>query len=236
MKSLLRHLILLVIVLAGVAVPVHAKKKGRVIKVSVEPPEAQISIDGLYIGDGVVSFNIDKNDGFVVIKAEYPGYKTQNAKFYYKDSRDAVSFKLKKDATSDYLTATDLANKYFTINVSPNLLEYDEDGKLSTVKAWRAVQNIILSYFDEIQSMDLTTGYFQTPWEYTKVPELDFAVRTRVTIKENTIGKNVVFQVKVSSERATSTARVDGWSEQSYILKKFQPIIEELQSRLESKK
>lgn len=213
-----------------------AKKKGRTIKVSVEPTEAQIFIDGLYVGDGIATFDIGKDDGFVVIKAECPGYKAATSKFYFKDSRDAVSFKLRRDASADYLTATDLANKYFTINVSPNLLEKDVDGNISTKKAWRAVQNIILSYFDEIQSMDLTTGYFQTPWEYTKVPELDFAIRTRVTIKENTIGDNVTFQVKVSSERATSTARVEGWTEQPYILKKFQPIIEELQARLEAKK
>lgn len=215
---------------------VDAKKKSRTIKVSVDPPEAQISVDELYLGDGIASFEIGKDDGFVVLKAECPGYKTATAKFYYKDSRDAVSFKLRRDATADYLSATDLANKYFTINVSPNLLEKDVNGNISTTKAWRAVQNIILSYFDEIQSMDLTTGYFQTPWEYTKVPELDFAIRTRVTIKENTLGDNVTFQVKVSSERATSAAKVEGWAEQPYILKKFQPIIEELQSRIESKK
>ena len=214
----------------------EAKKKGRSIKVSVEPTEAQIFIDGLYVGDGIASFEMGKDDGFVVIKAECPGYKPVTSKFYYKDSRDAVSFKMRRDASADYLSSTDLANKYFTVNVSPSLLEKDEEGNVSTVKAWRAVQNIILSYFDEIQSMDLTTGYFQTPWEYTKVPELDFAIRTRVTIKENTVGDNVTFQVKVSSERATSAARVEGWTEQPYILKKFQPIIEELQSRLESKK
>lgn len=214
----------------------EAKKKVRTIKVSVEPTEAQIFVDGLYVGDGLATFDIGKDDGFIVIKAECPGYKSATSKFYFKDSRDAVSFKLRRDASADYLTATDLANKYFTINISPNLIDRDEEGNISTKKAWRAVQNIILSYFDEIQSMDLTTGYFQTPWEYTKVPELDFAIRTRVTVKENTLGDNVTFQVKVSSERATSTARVEGWSEQAYILKKFQPIIEELQSRLESKK
>lgn len=229
--------IALVLLACMLLVPMaEAKKKGRTIKVSVDPPEAQISVDELYVGDGIASFDIGKDDGFVVIKAECPGYKTQTAKFYYKDSRDAVSFKLRRDATADYLSATDLANKYFTINVSPNLLEYDADGNISTTKAWRAVQNVILSYFDEIQSMDLTTGYFQTPWVYTKVPELDFAVRTRVTIKENSLGDRVTFQVKVSSERATSAARVEGWTEQPYILKKFQPIIEELQSRIESKK
>lgn len=215
---------------------VEAKKKVRTIKVSVEPTEAQIFIDELYVGDGIATFDIGKDDGFVVIKAECPGYKSANSKFYFKDSRDAVSFKLRRDASADYLSATDLANKYFTINVSPNLLETDQEGNISAKKAWRVVQNIILSYFDEIQSMDLTTGYFQTPWEYTKVPELDFAIRTRVTIKENTIGDNVTFQVKVSSERATSAARVEGWTEQPYILKKFQPIIEELQARLETKK
>lgn len=236
MKPVFHRLCLLLMALVFLIPTAEAKKKGRTIKVSVDPPEAQISVDELYLGDGIASFEIGKDDGFVVIKAECPGYKTSTSKFYYKDSRDAVSFKLRRDASSDYLSATDLANKYFTINVSPNLLEYDADGKISTTKAWRAVQNVILSYFDEIQSMDLTTGYFQTPWEYTKVPELDFAVRTRVTIKENTLGDNVTFQVKVSSERATSAARVEGWTEQPYILKKFQPIIEELQARIESKK
>lgn len=216
---------------------IEAKKKdSRTIKVAVEPPEAQISVDGLFVGEGIASFDIGKDDGFVVVKVECPGYKTATTKFYYKDSRDAISFKLRRDATSDYLSATDLANKYFTINISQSLLSKNEDGTIDTSKAWRAVQNIILSYFDEIQSMDLTTGFFQTPWEYTKVPELDFAVRTRVTVKENSMGEKVTFQVKVSSERATSAARVEGWAEQPYILKKYQPLIEELQSRLEAKK
>lgn len=236
MKYKIKNICLFLLVFMLVTPIVEAKKKGRTIKVSVDPPEAHITVDDLYLGDGIASFEIGKDDGFVVIKADYPGYKTTTAKFYYKDSRDAVSFKLRRDATNDYLSATDLANKYFTINVSPNLLEYDADGNISTTKAWRAVQNVILSYFDEIQSMDLTTGYFQTPWEYTKVPELDFAVRTRVTIKENSLGDRITFQVKVSSERATSAARVEGWTEQPYILKKFQPLIEELQSRIESKK
>lgn len=236
MKGTILKWCLLAITMLVAAPLVDAKKKARTIKVSVEPTEAQIFIDGLYVGDGLTTFDIGKDDGFVVIKAESPGYKPATAKFYYKDSRDAVSFKLRRDASADYLSSTDLANKYFTINISPNLIERGQDGNISTKKAWRAVQNIILSYFDEIQSLDMTTGYFQTPWEYTKVPELDFAVRTRVTIKENTFGDNVTFQVKVSSERATSAARVEGWSEQPYILKKYQPIIEELQSRLESKK
>lgn len=236
MKHFLFKIGLLLGVVLLMSTSLEAKKKGRTIKVSVEPTEAQIFIDGIYVGDGIATFEIGKDDGFVVIKAELPGYKETTAKFYYNDSRDAVSFKLRRDASADYLSATDLANKYFTINISPNLLEKSSDGIISTKKAWRAVQNIILSYFDEIQSMDLTTGYFQTPWEYTKVPELDFAVRTRVTIKENSLGDNVTFQVKISSERATSATRVEGWTEQPYILKKFQPIIEELQSRLESKK
>lgn len=215
---------------------VSAKKKGRTIKVAVEPSEAKISIDGLYIGEGIATFEISKEDGFVVVKAEAPGYKETTSKFYFKDSRDAISFKLRRDATADYLEASDIANKYFTINLSPSLLDYNDDGSLDTTRAWRTVQNIMLSYFDEIQSMDLSTGYFQTPWQYTKVPELDFAVRTRVTMKENSLGDRITFQVKISSERAHSMGRVEGWTEQAYILKKYQPIIQELQSRLESKK
>lgn len=229
----MKKIIALTLILLVSCTCIYAKKT-RTIKVAVEPAEAQISADGLYIGEGIATFSISKDDGFVVVKAELAGYKPVTTKFYFNDKRDAISFKLRKDATEDYLTTTDLANKYFTINVSPQFYEM-KDGKIDATKAWRAVQSVILNYFDEIQTSDLTTGFFQTPWEYTKIPELDYVIRTRVTVKENNQSDRLIFQVKVSSERSQSTARREGWTEIPYLVKKFQPMIEELQSRLQSK-
>lgn len=214
----------------------YAKKaQVRTIKISVEPESAEISVDNVPVGNGLVTFEISKETSFVVIKAECPGYKTTTIRFYYNDKRDGISIKLREDNTDKYLTASDIANKYMTINVSPSLLSKDSDGNLDTTKAWRAVQNVILNYFDEIQTVDLTTGFFQTPWEITKTPELDFLVRTRVTLKEETVGDKVVFKIKLSSEKGSRYGSSGMWQEQAYILKKFQPIIEEMQARLQSK-
>ena len=52
-------------------VSVDAKK--RTLKISVVPSDAQISVDGNYIGDGVVEVTLDKSD-FIAIKLEKEGY------------------------------------------------------------------------------------------------------------------------------------------------------------------
>ena len=56
----------LVLLMVGVA-DVCAKKK--TLKISVVPSDAQISVDGNYVGDGVVEVTLDKSD-FIAIKLE----------------------------------------------------------------------------------------------------------------------------------------------------------------------
>ena len=72
MKKQLSKVILLmtVLLLAGVS-DVCAKKK--TLKISVVPSDAQISVDGNYVGDGVVEVTLDKSD-FIAIKLEKEGY------------------------------------------------------------------------------------------------------------------------------------------------------------------
>lgn len=211
-----------------------AKKK---LKISVVPSDAQISVDGNYIGDGVVEITLDKSD-FVAIKMEKEGYLTQETKFYKKDKRNAISYTLRPDKFFESSVPSGLVNKFFTVEVSKDYYTVDETGKKDPDKAWKLIHQILLNYFDEMQTTDISSGFIQTPWDYERFTESKQAVRTRVTVKQAGISDNkLVFQIKISSEEAplVGMSNENSYREVVRILKKFEPLISEFQTRLSGK-
>lgn len=211
-------------------VPLQASAKD--VKISVTPSTAKIYIDGNYVGDGIVTVPVKRKEGFIVVKLE-EGYVTLETKIYAKDKRKAVSYNLRRDALYD-LTVEANTNKYFTVNVSKELYSIDEKGKKNTEKAWKLIHQILLNYFDEIQTTDLNSGFIQTPWNYKRLPEIDKVMRTRVSIRDISVADGLTFQIKISSEIAPL---LGANSEESYqetirLVKEFEPIISEFQSRL----
>ena len=127
-----------------------------------------------------------------------------------------------------------MVNKYFSVTVSKDLYTVDENGKKNTELAWKMIHQIILNYFDEIQTTDIASGFVQTPWQYKSFPEADKQMRTRVSVKESNLGGDLTFQIKVSSEVAPLIAaqRDESFQEIDRIAKDFEPIISEFQARL----
>lgn len=236
MKHFFRKLCLLstVLLLFG-SMNVDAKKK--TLKISVVPSDAQISVDGNYVGDGVVEVTLDKSD-FIAIKLEKEGYLTQENKFYKSDKRNAVSYTMRPDKFWEASVPSGLVNKFFTVSVSPEYYSKDAKGKIDPDRAWKLIHQILLNYFDEMQTTDLSSGFIQTPWEYERFSESRQAVRTRVTVKQSGISENeLVFQIKISSEEAplVGMSNESSYREVVRILKKFEPLISEFQSRLSKK-
>ena len=204
------------------------------VKISVTPSDAKIYIDGNYVGDGIATASLKKKDGFVVVKFEKEGYVTLEVKIFASDKRNAVSYTLRRDAFYDVSSASGLVNKYFSVTVSKDLYTVDENGKKNTELAWKMIHQIILNYFDEIQTTDIASGFVQTPWQYKSFPEADKQMRTRVSVKESNLGGDLTFQIKVSSEVAPLIAaqRDESFQEIDRIAKDFEPIISEFQARL----
>ena len=76
MKTSFSKLFILMTALLLIGVgDVYAKKK--TLKISVVPSDAQISVDGNYIGDGVVEVTLDKSD-FIAIKLEKDNSLSEN--------------------------------------------------------------------------------------------------------------------------------------------------------------
>jgi hypothetical protein len=222
---------LLILALAFVAcVSVEAKK----VKVSVIPSTAKIYVDGSLYGEGVAMVKIKKNEGFISLKVEEPGYVTIETKVYANDTRKAISFKLREDPLWESTTESGNANKNFTVRVSKDLYKVGENGKQDRELVWKLIHSIILNYFDEIQTSDMSSGYVQTAWAYRKFPEADKTIRTRISVKETGFGSDLSFQIKISSEIAPlrGTRNVDAYKATDRILKDIEPIINEFQSRL----
>ena len=216
-------------------VSVDAKK--RTLKISVVPSDAQISVDGNYIGDGVAEVTLDKSD-FIAIKLEKEGYLTQENKFYRSDKRNAISYTMRPDKFYEASVPSGLVNRFFSVSVSPDFYSKDENGKIDPDRAWKLIHQILLNYFDEMQTTDISSGFIQTPWDYERFSESKQAVRTRVTVKQSGISEDeLVFQIKISSEEAPliGMSNESSYREVVRILKKFEPLISEFQSRLSKK-
>ena len=234
-KSISKFIVLATAMLIIGALGVSAKKK--TLKISVVPSDAQISVDGNYVGDGVVEITLDKSD-FVSIKLEKEGYITQENKFYKSDKRNAISYTMRPDKFWEASVPSGLVNRFFSVTVSPDYYTLDNNGKIDPDRAWKLIHQILLNYFDEMQTTDISSGFIQTPWEYERFSESRQAVRTRVTVKQSGISENeLVFQIKISSEEAplVGMSNESSYREVVRILKKFEPLISEFQSRLSRK-
>ena len=226
----MKKLFLFVLLLCSINVSLQARE----IKVSVTPSNAKIYVDGNYYADGIAVINVKKKAGFVVIKMESPGYVTMETKIYASDKRKAVSYTLRRDSFFDVSEASGLVNKYFNVKVSKEHYSIDENGKMDLSRAWKIIHQVILNYFDEIQTTDIASGFIQTPWRYETFTEAEKQIRTRVSVKQNAFSEDLAFQIKVSSEAGSlyASRRDESFQEIDRILKSLEPIISEFQTRL----
>lgn len=204
------------------------------VKITVIPSDAKIYIDGNYAADGITTATLKKKDGFIVVKFEREGYVTLETIIFTTDKRKAVSYTMRRDAFFDVSVASGLVNKYFSVKISKDLYTVDESGKRNTELAWKMIHQVILNYFDEIQTTDMASGFIQTPWLYKSFPEADKQIRTRVSVKESNLGGDLTFQIKISSEVAPLIAsqRDESFQEIDRIVKDLEPMISEFQARL----
>ncbi len=205
----------------------------KTIKITVIPKEASIYVNNEFMGYGYVEVTRPKKKEMVALRIECEGYKPLDSKIYGSDKRNSISFKLQDDGFYRSTAASGLVNKFLTINLDPSLYTIGPDGKIDVSSAWKKLHNILLNYFEEIQTTDSHGGYLQTPWHYKSFLLSDKQMRTRVTVRDISTPDKVAFQVKISSEVANAMAARHGeFTEVERVVKELEPMIEELQTRL----
>lgn len=222
MKRKLISLLTIVGIVAFVCGDIQAKPS----KVVVTPENAKIYIDGNYVGDGMYPLKFTKKEDFFVVKAEAPGYVTKTQKVYKYDTRKVIAIDLREDDSVMGSVATELANKYFTVQCRENL---DEN------TAWKILSSVLLNYFDEVKTADKSSGFMNTAWAIETFPMADVKVRTMVQIKQ-VINEGLAYQIRISSEVSPRhTYGEQGFRQWPRVLKKYEPLINEMQQRLGGK-
>ena len=100
--------------------------------------------------------------------------------------------------------------------------------------AWKLISQIILSYFDIVEVTDKSTGYLRTAWVAQTYNAS--TIRTRIILKQSS-SEPLQYKIKICSEISNSRdAKVkndEDFKEWDRILRKFEPIINEVQTRLQ---
>lgn len=221
MKKLLRLSMLMLFVVASITAFAGKKK----IQFSASENDANIFVDGKLMGKGQVEVVVLKNS-CVTVRAEKVGYLMEQVKFC--NMRSAAKppksyyLEMKRDDAYDASIKSDIANIDIEIPT-----KYDE------LEAWRLMSQIITSYFDIIEVTDRETGYMRTSWVIQSFKQN--TIRTRVIVKLGSTNP-LTYKVKLVSEQSrrsgTSVKSDELFREWDRVLRKYETIISELQTRL----
>lgn len=197
----------------------------RKIDFGVSESDAEIYINGKLLGKGNLEVVVPskscitvivKKIGFLIEKIEFCNKKgmAKPPKSYYME--------LKRDDAFDASIQTDIANVDIELNCS-----------ITKDKAWKLINQIILSNIDVIEMTDKETGYVRTAWSLKAFKQN--TIRTRIIVKQ-TSDTPLTFKVKLVSEESsmalTSVKSDELYKEWDRILRSYSNVIPELQARI----
>lgn len=199
------------------------KKK---VELGVSEKDAEIFINGKLVGKGGASVTVPKDDCVTVIIKKV-AYLTERIEFCNKKdmSEPAKTYyvEMKRDDSYDASIQTDIAN--IDIELKCNTMDKD--------KAWKLINQIVLTYIDVIEMTDKDTGYLRTSWSLKTF--MQNTVRTRIIVKESS-NDPLMFKVKLISEASdvpmTSVKSDELYKEWDRVLRSYSNVISEFQARI----
>lgn len=199
------------------------KKK---IELGVSESDAEIYINGKLVGKGTTVVTVAKDDCVTVIVKKI-AFLTERIEFCNKKNMTSPPktyyIEMKRDDAYDASIQTDIAN--IDIELKCNTLGKD--------KAWKLINQIVLTYIDVIEMTDKETGYLRTAWSLKTFRQN--TVRTRMIIKESS-SDPLVFKVKLISEASglpmTSVKSDELYKEWDRVLRSYSNVISEFQARI----
>ena len=195
------------------------------IEIGGDQNDAEIYANGKLQGKGSVIVQIRKNSS-LNIEIKKIGYFTE--KFYIEFNKGRKPNKtyystLIRDDAFDASSLTDIANNDISL-----ISTHDDE------KTWRLIAEVVTSYFDVLEVSDKSSGYIRTSWESKTFKES--TIRTRVIIKISNADNLPSYKIKIVSEIANkpnvSVKNDESFSSWGRVLKKYDGVVSELQSRL----
>ncbi|TCI92768.1 hypothetical protein [Tenacibaculum sp. M341] len=199
------------------------KKK---VELGVSESDAEIFINGKMVGKGSTLVTVPKGDCVTVVVKKI-AYLTERIEFCNKKDMTKPPkshyVEMKRDDSYDASVQTDIANVDIELKCE----------KLTKDKAWKLINQIVLTYIDVIEMTDKETGYLRTAWSLKSFSQN--TVRTRIIVKESS-SEPLVFKVKLISESSglplTSVKSDELYKEWDRVLRSYSDVIGEFQARI----
>jgi hypothetical protein len=214
------------VALIGFGISANAQKK----TVYVIPETAKIFYNGHEVGNGSYEIKFSRDEDFVMLKFEAPGYISRTVKLFKNNPKKTVSYELFVDeAEQNSIGAgegVDLANKFFSVTCKKGMTEDI---------VWKRLMNIAVTNFENVEVRDKSAGWIKTAWINSTF--LYQIVRTRLEIQVQFADEDeLAYRVRISSEIADKDCGTNAQCFTKYdrILKKYEQVISELQISLGS--
>lgn len=227
MKNFLLFTLILLItntaVNAQVVISVGPKKK---VLISCDQTDAKIFVNGAYLTTGSAQVKISWMTNLNV-RIEKVGFITVERNYNNNGSSVIPKkefFKMEVDDAFSASNQTDMANRDNEIKTS-----------LTEDAAWKLISQIVTNYFDVVEVSDRNTGYLRTAWVQKSFKSS--TIRTRLIIKMGN-SDPLTYKIKMVSEKARPGASIkedEAFKEWDRLLKTYEPIINEIQTRLAAK-
>lgn len=195
------------------------------IVVKTIPENATIYVDGQAVGEGAYTVKFEKDNEVYVVTAVAPGYIGRRYRLLKSNPNKSVLIRLPVDeamaASVGSENGSELANVWMDITCRRGL---SED------QVWKRLMSIATSYFDNIDVRDKAAGWIKTRWKVTTFA--DQAVRTRLEVRMSFTGDDVItYRARIISEiKELDCTGPNCWESYDRVLKKYEPMIEELQT------
>lgn len=172
------------------------KLKDRKIQINVMPEDAKIFIDGKEVAKGSYSVKVPagKCSQVLVVK---PSFVTERYELCNQPDapqpEPSYAIKMKEDEAYQQSEESSIANKNFTIII--------DNPAITPTDAWKKLNSIIQSRFEEIEVVDQASSYIKTNWvgkAFNKGSEFVSMIRTRVIVTGG--GSTNTYNVKIQSE------------------------------------
>lgn len=204
------------------AINVQAGVKSKKLTINTESG-AKIYVDGKLIAPTSAEIKIEAYST-ANVRIEKPGFVTEERNYINDGNHEiprAEFIKMETDEAYQNSFTADMSNH--DIDLKTNLKEDD---------AWKLVSRIITGSFDVIEVTDKATGYMRTSWVTKSFKNA--TIRTRLIIKTGS-SDPLVYKAKLVSEigkPGSSASQDDAFKPWDRVLRSFENVIPDLQSRL----
>lgn len=192
------------------------------VTITCSEQDAKIFVDGIPVGTGTTKISVG-NGECVNVKVTKVGFITVEKNYCIKKKEslpDKDFIKLEIDEAYTSSVSTDIANVDIVIRLA----------NATNPDTWKSLNNIILTYFDVIELTDRETSYLRTAWAVQSFKS--GVVRTRFIVKNDANGFKVKLVSEVSYSSMASVKNDELFREWDRVLRKYESIISDLQSRL----